>query len=409
MLKRISLVGALALALAACATAPMADTARVSDGTGAIDTTGVTDSVPTQPLPVVGAEVLFWDDATRSARFRSMESFFPGQEVAPPAITRALPEGSPLPSETQGAIRDYMTSQQAAGVMVLQDGKLRFVDYGLGFGPDDRWTSFSVAKSFTSTLLGAALKDGHIESLSDSVSKYIPGLKGSAYDDVTVEQLATMTSGVKWNENYTDPNSDVAQMFSTTPEPGKDQVVEYMKTLPREAPAGEKWVYKTGETNLIGVLVENAVGMTLAEYAKHKIVDPAGFEHPLFWQTDLSGRSVGGCCLSAALSDYARMGQFALEGGHGIVPDRWFVEAGAPQVEFGNGFGYGYQWWTYPNDGPTAFDGPYGAQGIFGQSITIYPREKLVVAIVSNWPRATGQEFSAERLKLLAAIRDGID
>ena len=396
MKKCAILMAGVAASLAACATAPVDDTS------------GVTTSVPTDPKPVVGAEVLFWDDATRSARFRSMETHFPGQEVAPPAKARALPQGVPLPANTQAAIRAYMASQNAAGVIVLQNGKVRFADYGLGFGPEQRWTSFSVAKSFTSTLLGAALKDGKIESLSDPVSKYIPGLKGSTYDDVTVEELATMTSGVKWNEDYTDPNSDVAQMFSTIPEPGKDQVVEYMKTLPREAPAGEKWVYKTGETNLIGVLVENAVGETLAEYAKRKIVDPAGFEHSLFWQTDLSDRSVGGCCLSASLPDYARFGQFALEGGHGVVPGRWFVEAGAPQVEFGGGYGYGYQWWTYPNTGPTAFDGPFGAQGIFGQSITLYPREKAVVAIVSNWPRATGQDLSVERRKLLDAVLAGL-
>ncbi|MEL7689829.1 serine hydrolase domain-containing protein [Citromicrobium bathyomarinum] len=390
-------LAALALGLTSgCATAPM-DAAS-----------GVTASMPTDPLPVVGAEVLFWDDATRSARFRSMETFFPGQEVAAPEDTRVLPVGAPLPKTTQDTIRDYMTRQHAAGVMVLQDGKVRFVDYGLGFGPDGRWTSFSVAKSFTSTLLGAALKDGFIGSLNDPVSQYIPGLKGSAYDDVTVEQLATMTSGVKWNEDYTDPNSDVARMFNETPEPGQDQVVEYMKTLPREAPAGEKWVYKTGETNLIGVLVENAVGETLAEYAKRKIVDPAGFSHPLFWQTDLSGRSVGGCCLSAALSDYARLGQFALEGGHGVVPEGWFAKAGAPQVEFGGGFGYGYQWWTYPNTGSAAFQGPFGAQGIFGQSITIYPEEKAVIAIVSNWPQATGADLSAERRKLLDAVVKGL-
>ena len=356
-------LAALALGLTSgCATAPM-NTAS-----------GVTASMPTDPLPVVGAEVLFWDDATRSARFRSMETFFPGQEVAPPQDARVLPEGAPLPKKTQATIRDYMVRQHAAGVMVLQDGKVRFVDYGLGFGPDGRWTSFSVAKSFTSTLLGAALKDGFIDSLNDPVSRYIPGLKGSAYDDVTVEQLATMTSGVKWNEDYTDPNSDVARMFNETPEPGQDQVVEYMKTLPREAPAGEKWVYKTGETNL----------------------------------TDLSGRSVGGCCLSAALSDYARLGQFALEGGHGVVPDGWFAQAGAPQVEFGGGFGYGYQWWTYPNTGSAAFQGPFGAQGIFGQSITIYPEKKAVIAIVSNWPQATGSNLSAERRKLFNAVVEGL-
>ena len=389
MKKRLSLVGALALALSACASVPTTDTSAV------------TASVPTNPLPVVGAEVLFWDDATRSARFRSMETYFPGQEVQESPDPRYLPQGDPLPASTQAAIRASMAENSIAGVIVLQDGKVRFEDYALGFGPEGRWTSFSVAKSFTSTLLGAAVKDGFIDSLDDPVSKYVPGLEGSAYDDVTVEQLATMTSGVKWNEDYTDPDSDVAKMFNVTPAPGEDQVVEYMKTLPREAPAGEKWVYKTGETNLIGVLVENAVGQTLAEYAKRKIVDPAGFAEPLFWQTDLSGRSVGGCCLSASLRDYARVGLFALEGGEGIVPEGWFAEAGAPQVDFGNGYGYGYQWWTYPGES-------FGAQGIFGQSITLLPDTDTVIAIVSNWPRATGQDLSANRRQLFAAIAEAV-
>src|SRR3546814_2634731 len=130
-------------------------------------------------------------------------------------------------------------------------------DLKLGYGPEGRWTSFSVAKSFTSTLVGAAVKDGYIKSLDDKVSAYIPGLKGSAYDDVSVRQLLTMTSGVKWNEDYTDPKSDVAQFNLQAPVPGEDITVSYMKRLPREAPAGSKWVYKTGETNLIGVLVSD--------------------------------------------------------------------------------------------------------------------------------------------------------
>lgn len=390
MRKYTAILGAMALPLAACASLPAVD-----------ETPGVTASLPTDPKPVVGAEVLFWDDATRAARFRSMETYFPGQEVAPPEKARPLPEGLSLPAQTQAAIRSYMTSQGAAGVIVLQDGRVRFEDYALGFGPEQRWTSFSVAKSFTSTLLGAAVKDGYIESLNDPVTRYIPELAGSAYDSVTVEQLATMTSGVKWNENYTDPNSDVAKMFNVEPQPGQDQIVEYMKTLSREAPAGEKWVYKTGETNLIGVLVENAVGETLAEYAKRNIVDPAGFAKPLFWQTDYSERSVGGCCLSVSLPDYARFGQFVLEGGGDVVPEGWFDAAGSPQVEFGNGFGYGYQWWTYPGD-------TFGAQGIFGQSIMIIPQSNAVVAIVSNWPQATGPELSAARSQLVMTIAAGL-
>lgn len=330
-------------------------------------------------------EVLFWSDAQRTERFRAMESWFAGHEVPAASQTRIIPAGAPLSAELQAELKSLMQASNAAGIMVVHDGKVRFEEYGLGLGPQDRWTSFSVAKSFTSTLLGAAVKDGSIASLDDPVTQYIPALAGSAYDGVTVRQLATMTSGVKWNEDYTDPNSDVARMNLFTVQYGPDAIITQMKGLSREAAAGTKWVYKTGETNLIGVLVENAVGLPLAEYAQTKIIEPAGFAGGMFWMVDPRGGNIGGCCLSLRLSDYARMGLFALEGGKGSVPTNWFAEAGRPQVDFGPdapGFGYGYQWWTYPA-------GNYGAQGIFGQAITLVPEHHLVVAVISNWPTAT--------------------
>lgn len=356
----------------------------------------------TQPPPRDQSElqVLFWSDEQRSQRFRAMEQWFAGHEVPAASAPRALPKGEPLSAELQADLAKLMAESNAAGIMVLKDGKIRYEAYGLGLTHDDRWTSFSVAKSFTSTLLGAAIKDGFIASLDDPVTKYIPGLAGSAYEGVTVKQLATMTSGVKWNEDYTDPNSDVAQMNRFVVEYGPEAIIAQMKALPREAEPGTKWVYKTGETNLIGVLVENAVGKPLAEYAKTKIVDPAGFEGDLFWMVDPRGGNIGGCCLSIRLADYARMGQFALEGGKGVVPDGWFAEAGKAQVEFGPqapGFGYGYQWWSYPGRS-------YGAQGIFGQAITLVPSKNLVVAIVSNWPTATSPGGRADARAVVAKI-----
>jgi CubicO group peptidase (beta-lactamase class C family) len=341
-------------------------------------------------------QVLFWNDAQRSDRFRAMEKWFAGHEVPAARTPRMLPKGKPLSPALQADITALMQSTKTAGVMVLVNGKVVHEEYGLGLKPADRWTSFSVAKSFTSTLLGAAVKDGYIKSLDDPVTKYIPGLKGSAYEGVTVRQLATMTSGVKWDENYTDPKSDVAQMNRFVVEYGADAIVAQMKALPREAPAGEKWVYKTGETNLIGVLVENAVGKPLAEYAQSKIAEPAGFAGGLFWMVDPRGGNIGGCCLSITLADYARMGQFALEGGKGVVPEGWFAEATDSAVDFGtSGFGYGYQWWTYPQ-------GTYGAQGIFGQGITIFPQQRVVVAYVGNWAQASG---GAERGQFLDLSR----
>jgi CubicO group peptidase (beta-lactamase class C family) len=403
MMKAISATFTCAL-LAGCATTYSADgPAPVSNSPFTTVTEGPTLATLTMP-PVARTledqNVLFWDDAQRSARFRRMESWFAGYEVPAAQKLREFPAGSQLAPALRSRIAALVLETNAAGAMVIQDGKLRYEGYSLGFDASQRWTSFSVAKSFTSTLLGAAIRDGYVTSLEDSVAKYIPEMKGTAYENVTVKQLATMTSGIRWNEDYTDPDSDVAQMASIAAGPGEDAIVNQLKVLPREAPAGEKFVYKTGETNLLGVLVERATGSSLAGYAKVKIVDPAGFEAPMFWMIEPSGRNIGGCCLSLRLADYARMGQFVLDGGGDVVPDGWFAEATAMQVKFGDqypGLGYGYQWWTYPG-------GNYGAQGIFGQAITIVPEHDLVVAVVSNWPTATTSDYRGKWQAVIAEI-----
>ena len=98
---------------------------------------------------------------------------------------------------------------------MLHNGKLRLERYALGHSAEGRWVSFSVAKSLTSILAGAAIKDGSISSVDDVVTRYIPELRNSAYDGVTVRQLLTMTSGAKWNEDYTDLKSDVALLLRT--------------------------------------------------------------------------------------------------------------------------------------------------------------------------------------------------
>ena len=133
------------------------------------------------------------------------------------------------------------------------------------------------------------------------------------------------------------------------------------------------------------------MGLSLAEYSQEKIVEPAGFEKGLFWMVDPRGGNIGGCCLSLTLGDYTRMGVFVLGEGKGAdgtssVPEGWFAEAGDSVVDFGDsGFGYGYQWWTYPG-------GNFGAQGIFGQSITLVPSQDLVLTVVSNWSTATSSK-----------------
>ena len=184
-----------------------------------------------------------------------------------------------------------------------------------------------MTKSITSTLVGAAIQDGKIKSIDDPVTPYIPQLAGSAYEGVKLRQLLTMSSGVKWNEDYADPNSDVARAGAAILEPGVNPIVSYMKTLPRANEPGTKFTYNTGETDLVGILLSNAVGKTLSQYASEKLWQAYGMERDATWIVDRAGHERGGCCMSMTLGDYARFGQFMLDGGiargQQILPDGW--------------------------------------------------------------------------------------
>jgi CubicO group peptidase (beta-lactamase class C family) len=352
-------------------------------------------------------DVLSWKLNQRDAAFRAFDRLpilAKAAPIDPSESPLPLPNGEPL---VIPGIDEYMADQRTAGLVIIQDGKVRFERYGLGFDAAGRWTSFSVAKSFTSTLVGAAIQDGFIRSLDDTVSRYIPDLRGSAYDEVTIRQLLTMSSGVRWNEDYEDPDADVARFNNATPEPGMDATVSYMRTLPRAHPAGEVWHYNTGETNLIGVLVSSATGKPLAQYLQEKIWEPAGMEAAATWLLGKTGHEIAGCCLQAATRDFARFGLFVLAngnvGGRQIVPANWFAEAVRKQKEIGMpGRGYGFQWWTYD-------DGAVSAQGIFGQGIFIDPARRLVIASHSNWPRASLGPQPAARETFYAQVRALLD
>ena len=365
------------------------------------ETRGLLAALPTD------RDVLSWKQGQREAAFRAMDRMpvlAKASSVTASPTPMPLPAGQPL--EIPG-IDEYLRTQNTAGLVILQDGKVRFERYGLGFDDAGRWTSFSVAKSFTSTLVGAAIQDGHIKSLEDKVSQYIPGLRGSAYDDVTVRQLLTMSSGVRWNEDYEDPKADVAQFNNATPEAGMDATVSYLRKLPRAHPPGEVWNYNTGETNLIGVLVSSATGKPLAQYLQEKIWHPAGMESEATWLLGRTGHEIAGCCLQASTRDFARFGLFVLAngaaGGQPVVPPDWFAQATRKQKDIGApGRGYGFQWWTYD-------DGSVAAQGIFGQGIYIDPQRRLVIASNSNWTRASLGPESKAREAFYAQVRALID
>jgi CubicO group peptidase (beta-lactamase class C family) len=371
------------------------------------------------PLPPGGIAALTWTPDQQLIGYRVMEKINPHHVIPRGAHVHPLPKapGEIAPTWTWKGqpydVASYMAKMRTSGVLVLKDGRIVLERYALGRTAQDRWTSFSVAKSVTSTLAGAAIRDGKIKSLDAQVTDYIPELKGSAYEGVTVRQLLTMTSGVKWNEDYADPNSDVAQAGQKILEPGVDPIVSYMRRLPRADAPGSKFVYKTGETDLAGILISNAVGKPLADYLSEKIWKPYGMEQAAAWLDDPAGRQHGGCCISMTLRDYARFGQFILDGGKAggvsVLPPGWVADASALHVDFAKygkpadaagERGYGYFWWIIP--------GGFAAEGVFGQQVFIYPKERLVIAVNSAWLRADAPDDWAAQSAFAEAVRRAV-
>jgi CubicO group peptidase (beta-lactamase class C family) len=356
--------------------------------------------------------LLFWTPEQQRAGYPNMDRLYLTRE-----ISRGSPDARPafpLPyarrdiSKLKFAVAgqpfdtsSYLEHNRVAGLLVIHDGKIVHEHYGFGHTPASKWTSFSVAKSLTSMLVGAAIKDKYIASVDDPVTTYLPVLRGTSYDGVTIKQVLQMSSGVGWNEDYTDRNSDVARIGAVAAQGGSLGLVTYMGALPRVAKPGEKFNYNTGETHLAGAIVRAAVGNNLSSYLSQKIWSKFAMEANGFWMlADEYGAEHAGCCISATLRDYGRVGLLALRkgvlaDGTSILPDTWMQDATAPSA--GNP-GYGYQWWLV---GP----GEYGARGIFGQSIEIFEPEKLIIVSHGLWPLATSKEYSANRRAFAEAVR----
>lgn len=370
---------------------------------GVIPALGCIAQAPLKPS--VGERLaadLTWTQAQRDARFAHMERQFPVHVVRRAGSVRRLPIGKPLVSDAD--VITYMQAEHLAGVLVLQNGTVRNERYGQGLARNGHWTGFSMTKAMTDTLAGAALLQGRLHSLDDTVTTYLPEMTGSAYDGVTVRQLMTMTSGVRWNENYTTADADNVRLYTTHVAPGKNTTVEYMRTLQRASSPGSVWHYNTGETDLLGVLLRRATGKTLAEQLSSAVWSNAGMERDASWIANAAGAAgeeFGGSGLSATLRDWGRLGLWVMDGGKGHVPDNWFAEATRAQVKAA-GAAYGYGWWPQP-------DGSVAALGIFGQSMLIDPQRKLVIVTLGDWDAATGAAHSKARAAFWHQVQKAAD
>lgn len=355
--------------------------------------------------------LLFWSQEEKKQRFPIMHAIFPSIQVEKGSHISLMEKGEaiiPQWEEDATNLVSYIKDNQIAGVIVLQNNKIRLEAYGEGVAQESLWTSFSMAKSVTSMLLGIALEEGAIESLEDELQKYIPELEGYDYGKVSVYQLLTMTSGIAWNEDYEDTNSDVAQMYQNPCSDQESHILTYMKALEFAHQPGEHWNYSTGETDLIGILLQRATKTSLAAYLSEKIWKPIGMEHCAYWLADeCSNENIGGSGLSASLRDYARLGSLMLNRGiyanSSILSEEWIETSTSLLFETdGQGGGYGHSWWRFK-------DGSYAAVGIFGQMLYINPDKNLIVAQVAAWPKASSKDLTKARQDFLQAVQRALD
>lgn len=350
--------------------------------------------------------LLFWTEEEKVRRFPMMQSIYPSISVKAGAeVSPLLTSDHIVPQwNSEVNLQSYMTDNSIGGVIVVQGNEIKLEAYGEGVDESTLWTSFSVAKSISSMLVGVALKQGDIKNMGDKLSLYIPELDGYDYGDVTVRQLLTMTSGIDWSEDYEDPNSDVAQMYQGDCVGDEAHILTYMKELKQKHTPGEHWNYSTGETDLVGILIQKASGKSLAEYLSEHVWVPFGMQQCGYWLSDeCSGLNIGGSGLSASLRDYARLGLVMLQDGKidgkSIFADEWLKDATSLiyKIDSSDGGGYGYLWWK--ND-----DGSYVAQGIFGQMIYINPAKSLVIAQSAAWSQAGSEELSQAREEFISAV-----
>jgi CubicO group peptidase (beta-lactamase class C family) len=352
------------------------------------------------------------------ATFRNTDRLFATREIAigtkPHELPMADKQLEQVKFKSNGKdydLFDYLSLNRVSGVMVLKDGKIAYELYQYGNTPDTRWMSMSMAKSFTSTLVGAAVQDGLL-NIKDPVTKYVPSLKGSAYEGVTVRDMLMFASGVYWSEESGEaagkmnPKTPRRQLLDIQIAQKPGATMALMRTLPRVAPIGSVMEYSTGEAQVQVEVLRAAIKKPLSTYLSEKIWANFGMEYPANWWLDSpNGSEIGGSGISATLRDYARFGLFIMNNGmvgdRRVLPEGWAADAGSAKIASvaGEPINYGYNWWI-PSSGPSRADGAFEARGKGGQGIYINQKEKIVIAITSaqikgNAPIANGDFYDA--------------
>ena len=276
------------------------------------------------------------------------------------------------------------------GLIILHDGKMLFEKYWNGNTKDSKHIAFSVSKSYLSALFGIAIEEGLIKSIDDSVSIYLDDFEGTGYEDVKIKNLLQMSSGIEFNEDYADPNSDINRFARATAKGSSFR--DFAKTLKNGKKQGTYNHYVSLDTQVLGMILESVTDMPLREYLYKRIWSKIGTESDAYYIADKTGTDMALGGLNATLRDFSKFGQLYLnEGswdGEQIVPKSWVVKSHTPDAPHlmpnagdlsSSEWGYGYQWWI-PGDPLT----DYTAHGIFNQFIYVDPVSNVVIAKTSS-------------------------
>lgn len=342
-------------------------------------------------------------------RFSRMQMISPVSELKASQQPFQFSDGSRIDLPTtytfdgrQGNLHSLLGATHTSALLVLKDGVVRYEQYWLTGGRNVQWVSMSVAKSFTSALVGIALSDGSIKSLQDPIDRYVPKLAGSAFEGVSIKDVLQMSSGARWNEDYSDPTAEIHGLTTALGPGGSSD--EFVSRMVRQTTPGTVCVYSSGDTQALGMLIAGATGRSITHYMQETLYEPLGMESPGYWILDSMGREMayGGVLMTAR--DFAKLGELYRNGGNWngrqVVPPEYVaasVKADAPHLMPGGvegalaaDLGYGYQWWL-----PEGDRGDFTAMGVYNQFIYVDSSRGVVIVKLSANP-AYGTSQSEE-------------
>ncbi|WP_240499965.1 serine hydrolase domain-containing protein [Sphingomonas montana] len=345
----------------------------------------------------------------QTENFANMASIYPSRRIRRSTESRPLADGPPieLPLHVPGVdgignVAAFLEDGRSTGLLVLKNGKVRYEKYWHGFDRTTQHISFSVCKSFVATLVAFAVREGVINSLDDNVDHYVPTLRGSGYEGATIRQVLQMSSGVRWNEDYTTSESDVAKFNDALTKGGSFGAV--CSGLPREHPPGTFNRYNSCDTHVLSMVVAGAAGIPLWDFTERMLWQPLGMEEDGYFLVDGLGTEAAAMGLNATLRDYAKLGLFYADrgclDGHDLLPAGFWTgcaTATEPHLRPGerlnatSPFGYGFQWWI-PDD-----TGPFTAIGVYHQYIWIDPKSHVVVVKTSADPSFGQNELVSDK------------